>query len=101
MTQHSPTIDQDKADRVIETLGGKEAVLAALADFDQVLRRFDSEEASLTEQFPNKWIAVGKNGFEEVGESIEEVLAACKARGLRNPDIVVRYLDPDPPTFIL
>ena len=101
MTQHSSNIDQAEADKTIAILGGKEAILDSLARFDEVLDRFDQEEAALTEQYPHKWVAVSKNGIEEVGDSIEEVLDACRSRGLTNPDVVVRYLDPDPPVLIL
>jgi hypothetical protein len=87
--------------RVIERLGGWEAVLKRMAEFEKVTSRMFSEEDELTQKYPYKWVAVGKDGLLEVGDTMEEVFAAVEARGLKNPEFVVRFLDPDPLDLVL
>ena len=51
-------------------------------DFREAACRFIEIRAQLTEEHPNKWIAMGKDGVSAVGDSIEEVVAAARAKGI-------------------
>ena len=61
--------------------------------FLEVADRFMEIRAQLTEDHPNKWIAMGKDGAIAVGDSIEEVVAATRANGINTADVTIEYLD--------
>ena len=86
---------------MMEFFGGEEGIAKMDEAFHQVVLRWHSEEVALTKQYPYKWVAVGKDGLLEVGDSMEEVSEAVRARGIRNPHCVLRYLNPNPPPLIL
>ena len=62
-------------------------------DFREAACRFIEIRAQLTEEHPNKWIAMGKDGVSAVGDSIEEVVAAARAKGINTADVTIEYLD--------
>ena len=44
-------------------MGGEEALKQSFADFREVTDRFQRDEKVLIEQYPNKWVIVGKDGL--------------------------------------
>ena len=62
-------------------------------DFREAACRFIEIRAQLTEEHPNKWIAMGKDGVIAVGDSIEEVVAVTRAKGINTADVTIEYLD--------
>ncbi len=101
MPDGSLVTDWYDVERAIEEMGGMEVIRKEFAEFEKVISRMHSDEDELTRKYPYKWVAVGKDGLLEVGDTLEAVVVAVKSRGLKNPDYVVRYLDPDPPDLIL
>jgi hypothetical protein len=61
----------------------------------------EQENEALTAQYPNQWVAVGKDGVLAVRDSMEEVFAAVESADLRGSEFVVEFLDTDPPDLIL
>ena len=62
-------------------------------DFREAACRFMEIRAQLMEEHPNKWVAMGKDGVIAVGDSIEEVVAATRAKGISTADVTIEYLD--------
>ena len=69
--------------------------------FHEVLLRMDKEYPSLMEQYPNKWVAVGKDGVLAVADSMEEVFAEVESSGLSGSEFEVEFFDSNPPDLIL
>ena len=46
-------------------------------------------------------MAMGREGVLAIGDSMDEVLREVEGRGLHGADIVIEFLDPDPPLLIL
>ena len=92
----TPTLEQ-----VIEQIGGIEALDPGPDEFHEIFLRMDMEQAALTEQHPDKWVALGKNEFLAAGASIDEVCLAAETVGLDASDYVVRFPYTKPPVFIL
>ena len=63
--------------------------------------RLIKERPTLKEKHPRKWVAVGKAGVVTLGDSQEEVLVELKRLGLRSSDVMIDFLDSDPPIHIL
>ena len=70
-------------------------------EFLQAVKRMWGERASLVERHPGKWVAMGKDGAEAVGDSIEEVLSMVDAENASRSELVIEHLDPNPATPIL
>ena len=95
MTQELPPDIQAIADQYIESVGGLEGFKGMMEDFKAVCRRFSRDKASLMARYPRRWVAIDIDGLVLVGDSMEEVFAACKARGLAKGDVLVEYMNPD------
>ena len=95
MQDRYPKPDEAVVEEMIAFFGGEEEMRRGNELFHQVVLRLHSEEIALTKQYPHKWVAVGKDGLLEVGDSLEEVNEAVKARGMKNPEYLLHYLNPN------
>jgi hypothetical protein len=93
--------DEKYVREIVEGLGGPEAIVAGLREYRLIVKRMWAEKAALTEAHPNRWVAMGKDGVLAVGDSMDEVLEEVESRGIRGGDIVIEFLDTDPPLLIL
>ena len=91
----------DQACAMIEEMGGAHSLINDLAEFRQLRIRMSAEHAALIEQYPNRWVAVGLDGLLAAGDSEDEVFQALDGKGIPRSDVVVEYLDTDPPVLIL
>ena len=66
----------------------------------RIQRRMWDERESLTEKYPGKWILMGEDGILALGESLEKVIAEIDSRGISRDEIVVEYLDSNPPPMM-
>ncbi len=102
MTHDSQALpDQYDAEQIIECMGGEEAILKAMSDYQQVLERMDHERNRLVRKYPHKWVVMGREGFLVATDTLIEAREFAKENCLKNPDILFRYLDPDPLALIL
>ena len=80
----------------IDRIGGAQVISARITSFREVALRMDAERASLTEKYPDKWVAVGKDGLIAVSDSMEDLFAKVRPLGLHNSEYDVAFLDTDP-----
>ena len=86
---------------LIKELGGVKALRDYKAQFHQVVLRLDQERTNLLDKYPNKWVAVGRDGVLAVADSMEDVFAEVESMGLSGSEFEVEFLDSDPPDLIL
>ena len=53
------------------------------------------------EKYPDKWVALAMDGVVAIGDSKNDVLDEVERLGVRRRDVVVEYLETDPPVLIL
>lgn len=76
--------------------------LDALKDFSQATRRFYIAYDDLLATYPDKWIAVNKDGdVVACHHDRKELIAACEEAGYGKSRLAVKYLDPNPAVMIL
>ena len=86
---------------VIEEMGGPKVLVEEMREYHEIVLRMRRERAALTEEHPDKWVAMGKSGVLAIGDSMDDVLYEVESRGIRGGDIVIEFLDTDPPLLIL
>ena len=91
----------DDACMMIEDMGGVSALIDDLDEFHKLRARMREEHSYLMEKYPDKWVAMGKDGVLTVGESKGEVFDAIESRGIRRSAAVVEFVDTDPDILIL
>ena len=94
-------MDKDYVKEVIEGLGGAKALMDEIDEYHQIVARMRKERPSLVERHPDKWVAMGQKGVLAIGDSMDEVLREVESRELRGADVVIEFLDTDPPLLIL
>ena len=102
----SPSVSEksqlmEQAIAMIEERGGVAAMRERMDEFHQCVVRMDNERAALLEKHPDKWVAMGKDGLLAVGSSIDDVLVEIDDRGMRDAEMLIEFLDTNPPVLIL
>ena len=86
---------------VVEELGGVRDLAAGMREYREIVARMRSERSALTGRYPNRWIAMGRDGLLAVGDSMDDVLEEVERQGLCGGDVVIEFLDTTPPLLIL
>lgn len=94
-------MDKDYVKEVIEGLGGAKALMNEIDEYHQIVARMRKKHSSLVERHSDKWVAMGQEGVLAVGDSMDEVLREVEGRGLHGSDVVIEFLDTDPPLLLL
>ena len=94
-------MDKDYVKEVIEGLGGAKVLIGEMDEYHEIVARMRKEHPSLVERHPDKWVAMGQKGVLAIGDSMDEVLREIESRGLNGADLVIEFLDTDPPLLIL
>ena len=94
-------MDKDYVKGVIEGLGGAKVLMDEMDEYHQIVAHMRKERPSLVERYPDKWVAMGQKGVLAIGDSMDEVLRELESRGLNGADVVIEFLDTDPPLLIL
>ena len=101
ITRQSDRPSADDFGEMLAQLGGAQALRDAPNDFRKAVARLWDERDSFTEQHPNKWVSMGKDGVVSIGDSIEEVVSDTEAKGVSTADVIVELLNPEPEALIL
>ena len=91
----------DESLEIIEELGGVKSIREGLAEMDTAWRRMDRESETLLKLYPDKWVAMSKDGVVAVGDSLEGVFSKVDALGLPRDSINVKFIATHPRTLIL
>ena len=94
-------MDEDYVNEVIEGLGGAKALMDEADEYREIVVRMRKERPNLLERHPDKWVAMGQEEVLAVGDSMDEVLSEVEGRGLHGADVVIEFMDTDPPLLIL
>ncbi|MXW78636.1 MAG: hypothetical protein F4Z57_06560 [Gemmatimonadetes bacterium] len=94
-------MDKDYVKEVIEGLGGAKVLMDEMDEYHEIVARMRKERPSLVERHPDKWVAMGQKGVLAIGDSMDEVLREVESQGLHGTDVVMDFLDTDPPLLIL
>ena len=86
---------------MIEEMGGVGVLQERMEQFQRTIDRMMNERESLTEKHPDKWVAMGKDGVLVIGDSSDEVIEKVENQGIRAGEVVIEFLDSDPPVLIL
>ena len=91
----------DDACVVIDEMGGPAALIDDLEEFRKLHARMTGEYPRLVQQYPDKWIAMGKDGVVAAAVTRTQVLEAVDRKGVARSQTVVDFMDTDPPVLIL
>ena len=86
---------------VIAEMGGVQKLAEGMREFHELFVRMRSEQADLMSKYPNKWVAMGRDGVLAVGDSMDEVLDEVDRQDVDRGETVVEFLDTSPPLLIL
>ena len=100
-SESSKTRTLDEALAMIDEMGGARVLISDLEEFERLQVRMTEEYDLLLEKHPDRWVAMGMDGLLAEGDSEEDVYQAVVNQGLHRSDVVVEYLDTDPPVLIL
>ena len=95
------TIDEASVRRIVEAQGGVSGMVAKMEEFHNVVALMRQERPRLMEEYPDKWVVMGKDGDVVVGDSIDDALEKADALGMERGEMIVDYLETDPPMLIL
>ena len=77
------------------------AQMENMLEYRRLASRMRREIASLTEKYPDQWVAMTAGGELLVGGSMDEIIALLDEKGIRNENVVIEFLETNPVTLIV
>ena len=78
-----------------------EAKIALLLEYRQLAEWTWRETPSLKKRYPDQWVAVAPGGELFAAASMHELIADLDAKGLRDANVFIEFMDTDPRPAIL
>ena len=72
-----------------------------MAEFAKSHDELSAKYGKLLKRYPNQWIAFHSGRVQARAASLEALLEAMDAKGVKKSKAHIRYLDPNPPVVIL
>ena len=94
-------MDEQTVKRIINELGGAKALMEEMDEYQEIVLRMRKERPHLAADYPDKWVAMGREGLLAAGDSMDQVLGQLEAQGVDGVDVVIEFMDTDPPLLIL
>ena len=66
---HNRTIGEASAAEFIDSQGGVGALMSRMDEYHDIVVRMRNERCVLMKEYPNQWVAMGKDGVVAVGNS--------------------------------
>ncbi len=86
---------------IVESLGGAKKIREGLREFSNRVGHMESQRAKLTEQYPDKWVAMSDGTIVATGDSLEVLLGTVDNLGISRVGLVIEYLSTKPRSMIL
>ena len=77
------------------------AQMEQMLQYRRLASRMRRETASLTEKYPDQWVAMTTGEELIIGASMDEILAALDERGIQHENVVIEFLEANPVTMIV
>ena len=94
-------MDEHYVNQIINGLGGTKALMDEMDEYHEIVARMGKEGPGLVEKYPNQWVVMGREGLLAAGNSMDEVIGEVERQELHGADVVIEFMDPDPPLLIL
>ena len=91
----------NSAESMIEAMGGAKGIRTLIEDRQSMFVEFWAAYWSLLEQYPDKWVAWGREGVVDIADSQHDLLCKIGLKNLFTKDVMVEYLDSDQKAYIL
>ena len=87
--------------QIVEEFGGVAALVERMDEHERLAALMQEEIESLPEIADDRWVAMGRDGVLETGNSLEEALHKIEAKGLADGTVIVEFLSAEPEVLIL
>ena len=87
--------------RIVDEFGGVAALVERMDEHERLAVLMQREIESLPETADDQWVAIGRDGVLETGNSLEEALSKVEAKGLADGTVIVEFLSAKPEVLIL
>lgn len=87
--------------KAVEELGGPIVWGDGMAEFYKAATRLQDDYDVLVKKYPDKWVAVGKDGVLAVCDSLKEAHSAAKLARSHGSQCVIEFLNSNPEPLIL
>ena len=94
-------MDEHTVKQIINELGGAKALMEEMDEYQEIVLRMRKERPHLAADYPDKWVAMGREGLLAAGDSMDQVLGQLEDQGVDGVDVVIEFMDTDPPLLIL
>ena len=89
------------ASKIVEQLGGKEAILESLRAFSRRSDRMIELSDELRKRYPDKWVALLDDDEVIVGDDLDFVWREVDERGIPRSEAIVKLMETNPRIIIV
>ena len=76
-------------------------IAESLKAFSEAARVLSSNDPSLIDLYPDKWIAVSHDGVRASADTLDDLLAQVDKKLIPRSEVIVRLIEREPRTLIL
>ena len=89
------------AAKIVEELGGKEAILESLRAFSRRSDRMIELSDELRKRYPDKWVALLDGDEVIVGDDLDSVWGKVDERGISRNEAIVKLMETNPRIIVV
>lgn len=78
-----------------------EAKIERMLEYRELASQMRRQVVSLTEQYPDQWVAMIPGGELFVAGTMDELVKVLDEKGLRDGNVAIEFLDSNPTPLIL
>ena len=94
-------MDADRKQFILEHLGDPDELVTGLVEFRELAIRMDREHSELLRLYPDRWVAMSKDGVVASAETVVELFRQLDELQIAHSDVVHDYMDTKPRSLIL
>ncbi len=94
-------LDSELREYVLEQMGDPTLIAAKLDEFRKLAIRMDQEHSELLRLYPDKWVAMGRDGVVASAYTVEELFRQLDEKQIPHSDVVHDYMNTKPESLLL
>ena len=94
-------LDAELREYVLEQLWDPTLIAAKLDEFRKLAIRMDQEHSELLRLYPDKWVAMGRDGVVASADTMEKLFQQLDEMQIPHSDVVHNYMNTKPESLLL
>ena len=93
--------EQQLYNDIVNEAGGLEVMMEKMNERNALVRKMEAEYADLLERYPNRWVAVSKDGVAASADTLKGLFAELREKRISIEDVYHDYISAETVHYLL